>query len=516
MQELERIYQAVINDEIARFFALIIVGILALSFLARMRPFSKLLSGFDRSGPALMTTIGVLGTFAGVFLGLLDFSVSEIDKSIPPLLEGLKIAFSTSIVGMGAAILLKIYQVVIPLPEDGRSEATPEMIYAVLESIKDSIEKSASDQQASLLDLRKAITSDSDTSLLTQVQKLRTTIQDGQNDLIKEFRDFAKTMAENNSKALIQALEEVIRDFNEKLTEQFGENFKQLNAAVKDLVEWQDRYRSHVEKLEKNFETALAAIEDTEATLAEIASHTATIPPTLEALSELLAGLKAATADLATHLEAVAALKDRAVQAFPVIDDNIKKLTEGFSKSVEDAAQGITTAVQRQTESIKQFESGFENSLKKLSEELAEVVEDTVGEIEEAVQSQTNSLQHLEKGFSGMVEKSEAAHTQFNSAMAAAFKEMQGSLTKAMDGHAGVIDASSKEMQKRINEAWSKTEEAIGKKIDALDKELQDELSRALKVLGQHMASISEKFAQDYTPVADRLKEVVQLARRVQ
>jgi len=39
-------------------------------------------------------------------------------------------------------------------------------------------------------------------------------------------------MAENNSKALIEALQEVIRDFNAKINEQFGENFKQLNEAV--------------------------------------------------------------------------------------------------------------------------------------------------------------------------------------------------------------------------------------------------------------------------------------------
>ena len=43
-------------------------------------------------------------------------------------------------------------------------------------------------------------------------------------------------MADGNSKALISALQDVIRDFNVKISEQFGDNFKQLNVAVGRLL----------------------------------------------------------------------------------------------------------------------------------------------------------------------------------------------------------------------------------------------------------------------------------------
>lgn len=46
--------------------------------------------------PGILTTLGILGTFTGVFLGLLDFDVRLINKSVPTLLEGLKVAFATS------------------------------------------------------------------------------------------------------------------------------------------------------------------------------------------------------------------------------------------------------------------------------------------------------------------------------------------------------------------------------------------------------------------------------------
>ena len=58
--------------------------------------------------PSLLTTIGILGTFVGIYIGLHEFNISNIDGSIPRLLRGLKIAFTTSIVGILGAVLLKI------------------------------------------------------------------------------------------------------------------------------------------------------------------------------------------------------------------------------------------------------------------------------------------------------------------------------------------------------------------------------------------------------------------------
>ncbi len=47
-----------------------------------------------------MGALGILGTFIGIIIGLLNFNTESIDTSIPVLLGGLKTAFITSIVGM--------------------------------------------------------------------------------------------------------------------------------------------------------------------------------------------------------------------------------------------------------------------------------------------------------------------------------------------------------------------------------------------------------------------------------
>ena len=48
--------------------------------------------------------------------------------------------------------------------------------------------------------IEKALTGDGDSTVLTQLQKLRTTFSDKQDDLLQAFREFATQMADNQYK----------------------------------------------------------------------------------------------------------------------------------------------------------------------------------------------------------------------------------------------------------------------------------------------------------------------------
>ncbi len=56
--------------------------------------------------PTVVSTLGVLGTFFGITQGLLAFDTADLDKSIPGLLDGLKTAFLTSLLGMIGSMIL--------------------------------------------------------------------------------------------------------------------------------------------------------------------------------------------------------------------------------------------------------------------------------------------------------------------------------------------------------------------------------------------------------------------------
>jgi hypothetical protein len=65
-----------------------------------------------------IVSIGVLGTFVGIFIGLQAFNPNDIINSVNEILVGLKTAFFTSIVGMSVSTILSIMQTFNPKIDD--------------------------------------------------------------------------------------------------------------------------------------------------------------------------------------------------------------------------------------------------------------------------------------------------------------------------------------------------------------------------------------------------------------
>ena len=194
-----------------------------------------------RTIPPLLLSAGIFGTFVGIFYGLLRFDTNKIDASIFTLLDGLKIAFFTSIMGMAYSLIFRFGSVLVNLSSTFRKSITKD------EGV------TAEDLLSKLTEIKDAISGDQDSSLITQIQKLRTDTLDNLKQLNTSFSEFAKEVAENNTKSLIEAIEQVMKDFNTKINEQIGDNFKRLNEGVEKLVTWQDNYKEQVEKMVEQF-----------------------------------------------------------------------------------------------------------------------------------------------------------------------------------------------------------------------------------------------------------------------
>ena len=57
-----------------------------------------------------IVSMGVLGTFVGIFIGLQAFNPNDITNSVNDILVGLKTAFFTSIVGMSLSTILSLIE----------------------------------------------------------------------------------------------------------------------------------------------------------------------------------------------------------------------------------------------------------------------------------------------------------------------------------------------------------------------------------------------------------------------
>jgi hypothetical protein len=395
----------------------------------------------------LTTTLGIFGTFLGIFFGLIRFDVANISASVPQLLGGLKIAFLTSIAGMLAGLILKecprLYGIKIKEEDDAKEQATVEAMVVCLSSIEKNQRELFQKENQQLVNIEKALCGDGDTTLLTQIQKLRTSFVDKQDELIKSFNEFAGKMADNNSKALIEALTQVMKDFNAKINEQFGDNFKRLNEAVGKMLEWQQEYGKQVDAMVGQIRITVAAVEQSAKALTLIVSEAKSFEVTAQSLHKLIISLEQIKGDIANNLKAFEQLANNAKNTFPVIDEQLKKLTTDFSKAVERTIADSKNIVNLQLESTKQL---------------------------------GNQIQEAQRGLGISL----------------------GDLVKNVNSN---IDKMMKDNADRIT-----------KQIKTLDEQLGEELNKSLRTLGSQLASLSSKFVQDYTPLTDQLKNLIQIA----
>ena len=239
---INQILQAAFSDTLNSAFSVAIMaltGVAVLGVVTRVNALARL----STAAPSLLTTIGVLGTFVGILIGLMNFDVADISQSVPRLLDGMKTAFVTSVLGMSGGILVKLISELVGKADNTSEPKGVEDVLQALTELKQEEMLSRKELLQSLERVRQGLTGDAESSLVTQIQRLRSDVTDEikinrkssletLHKLSEEIQKISATLLENTSKAITEALERSIRDFNEKISEQFGENFKQLNIAV--------------------------------------------------------------------------------------------------------------------------------------------------------------------------------------------------------------------------------------------------------------------------------------------
>ena len=174
-------------------------------------------------GPTFLTTLGIFFCFTGIAWGLLNFDTSDVRLSIPRLLEGIRTSFWASVAGIFWALTIKARLVIW-----GDAKLTV--------AAKNQPGATLSDVADHLTRLNEALAGKEDSTLLGQLKLLRSDTIYRLDRLHASFESYSQQIAEANSRALTQALQAVLRDFNAQVNEEFGENFKHLNAAVEKLV----------------------------------------------------------------------------------------------------------------------------------------------------------------------------------------------------------------------------------------------------------------------------------------
>ena len=468
---------------------------------------------------SILTVIGVFGTFLGIFIGLQSFNIDKIDASIPDLLKGLRFAFLTSLVGIGSAILLK--GVVSPLfqrKDRHPSEAERERFFEVLKGIETSGE---SNLLAQLKALTKTVEKEESKNreqskaaweafyILVREEGSNSrdaldSIKEGQNATLAQLKTLTTTVSENVGEIaakvgeiatgqLIEALKEVIRDFNKNLTEQFGENFKQLNEAVEKTVVWQEQYRQQMDELADEFRIAAQSIEQTRESAGAIAESSSTIADRSNSIVNCVERLDPILHTLNDQLEAFSELRQRALNAFPLIENRLNELTSSFSDTVQTAItdshasmEGQRIALETQTDQLQQVVANTTQQFNQLTTHFSDAVGTAIAESHNSMNNQRNEL----------TARFGDLETTMNAVLANTTHQFNQLTTHFSDAVGTAIAESHNSMNNQRNELTAQFSE-LGAAMNAANQQLQD----VINDIGDQLDSVFERSANQITQV---------------
>lgn len=488
----------------------VVVFVFVMCFFALWKPNSPWGRALVSNATTLITTAGIFFTFLGISISLFGFDIDKIDAGISQILKGMQVAFFSSVAGLFFSLIYRFIRIFFFSRTDRASNDTnaADIHTALLENNK-AMNKGFSE-------LADALGGDKDTSVAGQLTRLRTTTQDKLDTLTDEFKKFAETIAENNSKALIEALESVIRDFNTKLTEQFGENFKQLNAAVGKLVEWQENYRQQMEELREAFNHARDNLEKSSTSMTNIDQAAQRIPEHLDNLEGVYKKLSEQLGELSERLEAFSNMKESAEAAFPAIQGGLDKLTGslqeqmgGLTENLKENFGDLTNRIGENLDGLaKNLEEGIDKSLEKVqssADTQIEALEIARKSVDELSNLSRESVQNSEK----LSEESRKLVNETAVSLDTAIKNYNERVLKMIAGQDEEYKKLVAGTAQRMEEGVKDGIENLKGVVSDLDKEMEQEVQRVVQLMGANITAITDEFVTQYERLFDGKRKMM-------
>lgn len=195
-----------------------------------------------------MTGLGILGTFIGLTLGLQQFNTGnaeQITRSISPLIQGIKVAFHTSIYGMVFSLFFSfIYKNKLDEASDAMDYFLDAYEHYVVPDTKNENQRQMLALQKTMADGMTEIGANFARTVAEKVNEIMTPQMDRMNMTIERFAEVA-------SKAQVDGINAVVDKFLLHMDKSLNGAFTQLGQAMQETVVWEQENREYMRRILK-------------------------------------------------------------------------------------------------------------------------------------------------------------------------------------------------------------------------------------------------------------------------
>lgn len=513
-------------------------------------PISQMLPSIDSSRykliPALLTSIGITGTFLGITLGLSEFTMAGDSKALlasaAELLEGMKTAFYTSLAGLGtsalfmvwmkisSSVLAKAQKELISTLSSQYFEASPiyylknisnegqkEVLEAQLRSAS-AVELMGEKMEATSHSLAQLGTSFNGEVIAKQISTaLAESIETSMTPMLGEIKQELSALKDIKEQSQKELVELLIQEMKSELIAPVAEELSKTSAAVTSSNEITSQLNSNIEQvLTSTSETVDTINEFQKETMLKLQSFAESLKGILASFKEDTQGAMISIAsEVNTMLNNASQGMDSQRVAFEQSADKASSAFEGMKNSLEAALDERQSAEKVLFENVtgringllSEISTSFENQtsvLTQTGETASNLMNQAQKDFEVSVQMRRDEESHLfgemESRITGLVQNSQAI-----------FQEQAEAIKLVGDEASSVMQSAKSELQQGLGDIDSKVKsmsETVQRELEAFRLQYQENLTRYFEQQNDLLEDSLSKQRNGLNDVVDNFRNV--------
>ena len=394
--------------------------------------------------PGTMTGLGILGTFIGLTLGLQFFNTGtaeEISNSIAPLMDGIKVAFHTSIFGMVFSLTFNYvykkklgfaYGIVESFISAFRNKVSPkpenELMSRLVEyqdnqmqvvgQLAENVGESIAQKLANILlpEFEKLHVS------MGYMQESSDKLGDTLNETLREilvpqFEEMNKTIerfAVTASQTQVEGVQEIVGKFVEEMNTSLGDNFQELGVVLGETCaiqrEQSTQIHSIIERADNMIDHLLAINDLTKSTIEEMQGYVNRMEELQESVNRNMDSVQEQTkvnnALLAEHQRYMEELTqyeknmsqagDRLLEAVDLQMNKLQNLEETISDKANEQIKIISNSVLGYTGLMKEHCDMLSESTERHLKVVSDSVADYNDKLDRKISASLSTIKQIE------------------------------------------------------------------------------------------------------------------------
>ncbi|OON98637.1 MAG: hypothetical protein ATN35_00755 [Epulopiscium sp. Nele67-Bin004] len=505
--------------------------ILALVITATTLLVFKSMRNFALNIASMAITIGMLGTFIGIYNGLINFDSMQLETSVPALIDGMKTAFFTSITGMIASVYIRFVDVIVNNGQEPKSTTEKEEMLSNFKQLKEESVK-----QSKYLHYSSEVSR----VMVENIVQLNTTLLENQKryDHIMEMTGeklaeaignqitdrLAKDLAESVNIALkphhehiitiVTSLNTIIDDLNHDLNDRLSDLNKTITGLDENLTEklsdftrdlrmtTEDMSKTSTDAIIKGVTTVIDEFND--GLTVQLGDNFRHLKTSVDGLSKWQEDYKSLIDKNYTDLSKVFDEVGRCTSSLEKTSDYYNELAENSNVLLQTSKTIGETLIQL-NDSHKNIQTAF-TTINSIGEKAA----DAIRPMTEYFEQINATSAKFEVFLTDIAKVNTKANKQMMSTIQDTYKDMDDTFA-LMQRQLQEREEQLTDMIESINDKIEDNLEQTSRSFDRQQAKMDQVITDTSKSLTKQLTSVSKTYVRDYTEITKKLQDMISM-----